>query len=206
MKNFETEYKLDANTPGAFARARRFLQTVNSKVKPQLLQIKDTYLDHATRDLAAQKIALRVRNTDGKWETTFKTCTQIKQGKAVRQEETLPLLRVTNLKQALHFLEQKKRWGPLDVRGLQVQFSISNKRTVYVFDYDGEQLEMALDNVTLCVRGRQLKMKEIEVELKGKNEAALEHFIKQFVCATQLKRMQISKVKTAEKLLAMWKK
>ncbi|MBP5430494.1 MAG: CYTH domain-containing protein [Elusimicrobiaceae bacterium] len=206
MKNFETEYKLDANTPGAFMRARRFLQTLNLNAKPQLLQIKDTYLDHANRDLAAQKIALRVRNTDGKWETTFKTRTQIKQGKAVRQEETLPLPRVTNLKQALQFLEQKKQWKQLNVRALQVQFAIANKRTVYGFNYDGEKLEMALDDVTLRVCGRQLKMKEIEIELKGKNVSALDRFVQQFVRATKLKRMQISKVKTAEKLLAMWKK
>ena len=187
-------------------RARRFLQKLNIPAKPRLLHIQDAYLDHANRDLAKQKIALRVRNTDGKWEATFKTRTQIKQGKAVRQEETLPLARVKNIQQALRFLAQKKRWKQLDVRALETQFLITNKRVVYGFTFDGEKLEMALDDVTLHVAGRQLKMKEIEVELKGNNVHALDHFIKQFVRETKLKRMQISKVKTAEKLLAMWKK
>ena len=108
MKHMEIEYKWDANTPRAFARAHHALTDLCGPLTPHMLHIRDTYLDDAKQSLAKQLIALRVRNTDGKWEATFKTRTQIKNGKAVRQEETLPLPNVKNFSQALRTLAQKK--------------------------------------------------------------------------------------------------
>ena len=206
MKHLEIECKWDANTPRAFGRAQRFLKELNSKITPKKLKIKDTYLDHATSDLAAQKIALRVRNTDGKWEATFKTRTEIKNGKAVRREENLPLPRVHNLAQALQFLTEQKRWKRLNTTGLKIQFMLANKRTIYILDYDGAVLEMALDDVTLHILGRQVKFKEIEVELKRGKSEVLDKFCCAFSQQTKLKCAQISKVKTAETFLKFWKK
>ncbi len=204
MKHLEIECKWDGNTPRAFYKARQFLAQLQPKITSQKLQIKDTYLDHANADLSAQKIALRVRNTNGKWEATFKTRTEIKNGKAVRREETLPMPHVHNLKQALQFLAQQKNWKGIHTTGLQIKFTLSNKRTVYTFDYDGATLEMALDDVTLHVLGRQVKFKEIEVELKRGPAEKLDQFAAAFVRATKLKRVQISKVKTAETFLKFW--
>ena len=206
MKHLEIECKWDANTPRAFGRAQHFLRELNPQITPKQLNITDTYLDHATGDLATQKIALRVRNTGGKWEATFKTRSEIKNGKATRREENLPLPRVKNLTQALLFLAKQKKWCGVDVAGLEVKFTLANKRTVYGFNYDGATLEMALDDVTLYILGRQVKFKEIEVELKRGQLEALEQFALHFTRATQLKRAQISKVKTAETFLKFWKK
>lgn len=206
MKNVEIECKLDANTPRAFVRATRFVRTLCPQVSGCVLHIKDTYLDHAARDLAAQKIALRVRNTNGKWEATFKTCTQLINGRAVRREETLPLPQASCLSQALQALTKRKQWRNINVTQLVPQFTITNKRTVFLFDYDGATLEMALDNVTICVLGRQLKFKEIEVELKRGSAKRLEKFSQLLMHQTQLKPAQISKVKTAECLLKLFQK
>ena len=85
----------------AFEKVQRFLAALPGVKRAKTLKIRDVYLEHVGCDLAAQHIALRVRNTDGKWETTFKTRTQIQNGKAVRREETLALTGVKNLKQAL---------------------------------------------------------------------------------------------------------
>ena len=205
MKHLEIECKWDANTPRAFSRAQHFLRELNPKIAPKHLTIKDTYLDHANDDLAAQKIALRVRNTDGQWEATFKTRSEIKNGKAIRREETLPLLRVKNLTQALYRLSAQKKWCGVDTAELEIKFTLTNKRRVYLFNYDGATLEMALDDVTLCILGRQVKLKEIEVELKRGKSEALEQFATHFTRATKLKRAQISKVKTAETFLKFWK-
>ena len=204
MKHLEIECKWDGNTPRAFYKACQFLMQLNTKITSKKLQIKDTYLDHANADLSAKKIALRVRNTNGKWEATFKTRTEIKNGKAVRREETLPMPRVHNLKQALQFLAQQKNWKGIHTTCLQIKFVLSNKRTVHTFDYDGATLEMALDTVTLYVLGRQVKLKEIEVELKRGPAGKLDQFSATFARATKLKRVQISKVKTAETFLKFW--
>ncbi len=206
MKNVEIECKLDANTPRAFHRAVHFLRVLYPQIISRKLHITDTYLDHTSRDLAARKIALCVRNTDGKWEATFKTRTQVINGRAVRHEETIPLPQVKNLSQALQQLAGQKRWGEMDLTDLVPQFSITNKRTIFVFNYDGAVLEMALDNVTIAVLGRQFKMKEIEVELKRGRAEQLEKFMQLFKRATQLKPAKISKVKTAEYLLKLLKK
>ncbi len=202
----EIEYKWDGNTPRAFARAQQFLAQLDRAVLPKYLKIKDVYLDHATGDLSAQKIALRVRNTDGKWEATYKTRTEIKSGKAVRREETKKLSGAKNLTQALRKLAQQRKWGELDVTGLEVKFALVNKRTLYVFNYDGAKLEMALDDVRLHVLGRRVAFKEIEVELKKGTSQVLDQFAFVFSQRTHLKKAKISKVKTAETFLKFWKK
>ncbi len=204
MKNIEVEYKLDANTPRAFAKVRHFLSTLPGPAPlAQILHIKDTYLDHDTYDLSAQKIALRVRNTDGRWEATFKTRTNVQNGKAVRREETLPLPRAHTLAQALAQLSRRQVWGPISLTNLVARFQICNKRTVYALIYQGCKLELALDNVTILVAGRQLKMKEIEIELKDTRVQSLEKFVQALQQHTGLKTATISKVKTAEKLLEL---
>ena len=206
MKNLEIECKFDANTPRAFARASRAVAALAEVQQTQLLHLQDTYLDHSNRDLAAQKIALRLRNSDGKWEATYKTRTEIKRGKAVRSEENLALPQARTFEQALKILAHKKLWNKLDVTHLIVQFSIHNKRRIYLLKYDGALLEVALDNVTIYVAGRRLCFKEIEIELKRGMVEALDKFAHAFSACTQLEYATISKVKTAEILLGLWKK
>lgn len=204
MKNFEIECKFDANVSRAFARARRFVKSLHVPVQTQTLHIKDVYLDHIARDLTAQKIALRVRHVNQTWEVTFKTRTTLQNGKAVRHEETWPLKRVHTLAQALQMLEEKKRWKGLNVTQLKPQFEIINKRTIFVFNYQGADLEMALDQVAIVANGRTLKMKEIEVELKQGTSKQLDRFVQLFKRETKLDFMKISKVKTAEKFLNLF--
>lgn len=204
MKNLEIESKLDANSPRAFARAEQFLKTINPALTAKSLHIQDVYLDHPTGDLARAKIALRVRNTDGKWEATFKTRTEIKNGKAVRQEATLPLPDVHRLAQALTYLEQKKTWKKIALHGLTPRFKIINKRQVYELKEGTALLEIALDNVTICANGRQLKMKEIEIELKRGSAKMLDRFVQLFKQQTHLQNAKISKVKTAEMFLNLF--
>ncbi len=205
MKNVEIEYKLDANTPRAFEKVRRFLKPF-VHVAGTDLHIQDVYLDHANNDLSKQKIALRVRNTDGKWEATFKTRTESRQGKAVRREETLPLLHAHNLPQALAQLSAKRQWKGLNVTNLVPRFVIQNKRTVYDVVYQKSKLEISLDRVTIFAARRQLKMKEIEIELKSGPDEKLEQFVQLLIQQTHLKRTVNSKVKTAEFFLNFFEK
>ena len=206
MKHLEIECKWDANSPRAFQRARKALTNLCGPITPRLLHIRDTYLDDAKESLVKKFIALRVRNTDGKWEATFKTRTQIKNGKAVRREETLPLPNVKNFKQALRALTQKKSWKGINTTALASRFTLNNKRDVYEFTYQGARLEMALDKVTIYVLGRRVHMQEIELELKRGKSEALDQFAQHFFEQTKLAHAKISKVKTAEMLYKLWKK
>lgn len=206
MKHMEIECKWDANSPRAFLRAKKVLANLCGPLTPRLLHIQDVYLDDVKRSLAKQGIALRVRNCEGKFETTFKTRTQIKKGKAIRQEETIPLPGIKNISQALHKLEQKKNWKQIKTTGLSVQFVLNNKRTVYVFSYKKSMLEMVLDKVIISVAGRRVTMQEIELELKQGSSKTLDQFAQQFTQQTKFLQATFSKVRTAEMLLKLWKK
>ena len=135
MKNLETEFKWEGNLPRSLARARQIFSALGKLSAPTRLRICDTYLDHADEQFAKEKIAFRVRRVNQKWEVTFKTRSEIKNGKAVRREETLPLPNVKNLTQALAFLTQKKTWKKLNVCGLQKRFVLKNHRQAFNLIY-----------------------------------------------------------------------
>lgn len=206
MKHMEIEYKWEANTPRAFSRAKKVLAKLSSAATGKKLHIQDTYLDDDKRRLSQQRIALRVRCTDGEWEATYKTRTQLKNGKAVRGEHTIFLEHCSTPAQAILQLQRKKKWHGLDVSNLHAQFSITNLRTIFQFRFDGAELELALDNVRLHVCGRQVLFKEIELELKRGSSKSLDQFARAFEQQTKLERANFSKVKTAETLLQWWKK
>ncbi len=206
MKHMEIEYKWQANTPRAFSRAKKALAKLGGTAVENKLHIQDTYVDDDKRRLSRQRIAMRVRCTDGKWEATYKTRTQLKNGKAVRTEHTIPLTQCTTPAQAILQLQRKKKWQGLDVSNLHVQFSITNLRTIFQFHFNNAELELALDNVRLHVCGRQVLFKEIELELKNGSNASLDQFAHAFEQHTKLKRADFSKVKMAETLLKLLKK
>lgn len=207
MKNMETEFKWDANTPRAFARMLVAAERVAARVAaPEKLHLRDVYLDHADLSFEAQKIAFRVRNTDGAFEATFKTRTEIINGKAVRREETLPLPGVTNLTQALTFLNHKKIWKGIDVAGLSPRFEIRNRRQTRAVFFDGAEFELAFDSCEILVCGRTLKMKEIELELKRGAAEKLDALSTLLSRESGLEAMRFSKVKTACALLELWGK
>ena len=205
MMNFETEIKWDANTPRAFLKMRRALvQTVQSISAPRQLHLRDVYLDHADARFEREKIALRLRCSDGVWEATFKTKTEVKNGRAVRREETLPLPCANSFAEALRALSAPKKWKNLDVSNLKPLFEIRNKRTSYDVVYDGIQAELSLDDCCLFVAGRRVYMKEIELELKQGAAQKLDDLAALLTAKSGLAWARVSKVKTASSLRALW--
>ena len=206
MPNIETEFKWDANSPRAFFKVLSAVRQVPATrlAKPRALHICDTYLDTPNHFFEQNKIAFRVRNTDGKWEATFKTRTEVKNGRAVRREETLPMPRVKNLAQALSFLADKKEWGKLPLTELRPLFSLRNKRTSYDVLYNGATAELSLDNFVIYVCGRRVLMKEAELELKQGAPEKLDELARQITRFSGLAYARVSKVKTATALLALW--
>ena len=206
MPNIETEFKWDSNSPRAFARVLSAVRQVPSVrlSAPRVLHICDTYLDTPEHFFEQNKIAFRVRNTDGVWEATYKTRTEVKNGRAVRREESLPLPGIKNLAQALSFLADKKKWDKLPLTGLKMLFALRNKRTSYDILFNGVEAELSLDNFMICVCGRRVLMKEAELELKKGLPDTLDELARQITQASGLAYARVSKVKTALSLLALW--
>ncbi len=207
MKNLETEFKWDANTARAFFRMQQaLLKTVGREsISPGgKLHIEDTYLDTPTRTFEKQQIAFRIRHYANKWEATFKTRTEIKNGKAVRREETLALPGVKNLSEGLAFLRQKNFWKGLPLEHLTVLFRIQNQRTLYQIVYKNMTAEMAFDACKILVAGRRVFMKEIELEYKQGSEKDLAELANICTAKCGLPYARVSKVKTACGLLKLW--
>ena len=204
MKHIETEFKWNANFPRAFYKMQRACQEIAALSDGQKIKIHDTYLDTPNGFFNRQKIAFRLRYVDHRWEATFKTKTELKNGCAVRREETLKLP-VKTLSEALRFLQQKRIWEGLPLTELQPKFSIKNNRTLYTVSYQKTYGELAFDSFKIFVCGRTVCMKEIELELKKGSPQILAKLAKQITQTSALKFAKISKVKTAEKLLQLWK-
>lgn len=203
----EIEFKWDANIPRAFWKMHRALQQIGAHVSsPKAWQISDVYLDTLARDFEKQKIAFRVRHFSQHWEATFKTRTEIVHGKAVRREETCALSDVKNLAQALEFLHCKKKWKGLALQNLCPLFTLKNRRKTYLIFYQKVKAELALDTCEILVCGRRVGFKEIELEYKSGVREDFEKLGAQLTQQSQLKRAQISKVKTALLLRKMWGK
>ena len=203
MKNLETEFKWEVTCGTDFRRAKGVFAALSKMSAPVNLKICDTYLDHADERFAKEKIAFRVRKVNGIWQATFKTRSEIKNGKAVRREETLPLPSVHSVTQALAYLTQKKTWKKLDVRDLQKRFVIKNHRRAFNLIYKKCQAELALDTFVIFAGGHEMKIREIELELKHGNAKDFEELAARFTAQSGLSFSTISKVKTAEALRAM---
>ena len=204
MKNFELEFKWDANFPRAFFKMHQAAAQLAHLSLPTDVSIFDTYLDHKDERFSCEKIAFRVRCCQHKWEATFKTKTQLVNGKAVRQEETLPL-KADSLQKSLALLARRKTWHNLDVTQLHARFSIRNKRRIYRVKIGHTEGELSFDNFAIYVCGRVVKMKEIEFEFKRGSMEEFEKFAHQITEKSGLKFAKISKVKTAESLFNLWK-
>lgn len=200
MKNFEQEFKWDAPARQAFVRFVDALQAMaETCIGPQLLQNTDYYLENATNHLAAQKIALRIRQCGENWEATLKTRSAIKNGLACRQEWTQPLPAVPGIRQALKILETQREWHGIALASLKVRFVIKNARTIYRVTYRGCQAEVALDNYLTLAQGHQWRRKEIELELKRGSTTGFEKLAQKLTEKSGLKPAQLSKVAVAEK-------
>jgi len=206
MKNLEIEYKWEANAPRAFAEMLKAVK--NLKIvrlsRPQKLSICDVYLDHPDYSFEREELAFRVRNTGTQWEATFKTRTEIVDGRAMRREETLPLPGVKNAPEALEKLNQKKHWCGLNVTQLVPLFEIHNQRTIYQLTWRKNQAELALDNCMVHVCGRKVCFKEIELELKKGSAEQLTLLAEELSGESGLAAAKISKVKTAVMLRELW--
>jgi len=204
MKNLETEFKWEGQTPRAFWRMLSAVKKVAGAPAvsaAKVLYITDIYLDHSDGSFEKERLAFRLRRYSKQWEATFKTRTQLVNGKAVRREETQALAGVQNLSQALAQLNAQKRWKKLPVCGLVPLFRIRNKRRVRLITTPHFQAELAFDTCMICAGEKRVFLKEIELELKRGRAPAFDEFAARLSSASGLARATKSKVRTAHALL-----
>ena len=202
--SIETEFKWRAAAPADFDKMLSAVRTLTGRALPpvQILHILDAYADTPDEALSAQKIAMRVRCTDGAYEATLKTKTRLENGKAVRREETLPLPQAHTPEEALAALSARRTWQGVDVAKLEVKFYIQNNRRVYALALADAIYELALDEVQIRAGERRQNMLEIELELKAGAAADFCAWAQKLGKISGLKAPEYSKVATAT---ALWK-
>lgn len=209
MNEMEREFKWAVFSASDFARFRTALRNTlpaQHKLVCKPVHNRDYYLEDSAGSLSARKIALRLRNADGRWEATLKTKTELVDGQAVRKELTRALPGVHTLDEALAKLRALKSFQGVKVRDVNVRFEINNRRRTYLLHpSEKEMYEVAFDNFYILVPGRKLYMKEIELEFKKGTPTAFEAFAKTVGETAGLRRAKTSKVKTAAAMLA-WEK
>ncbi len=205
MNHTEIEFKWEANEPRAFAKMQKALACLGATVGRMTdWKITDIYLDTPTQDFEKQQIAFRVRCSNEKWEATFKTRTEIKNGQAMRREETCPLPGVHRLEQALQILRQKKTWKGLVVENLVPLFTLKNRRRTQFISGQNIQAELAFDRCEIMICGRRVFFREIELELQQGAVTALELLTTRLTEKSGLTPARVSKVKTALALRQLW--
>ncbi len=204
MKNLETEFKWNAQTPYAFLKMLAAIKTIPGKKtlsSAKRLRITDVYADHADHRFERDKIAFRIRHYQDTWEATFKTRTELVNGKAVRREETQPLIKVKNLRQAFSSLSKQKTWKKLSLINLQPLFTIKNKRVLRQLTLPKLQAELSFDSCQIAVGEKRVFFKEIELEFKGGCQKSFDELAGYLSKKSGLKKSVCSKVKTAVSLL-----
>lgn len=199
----ECEFKWKAHNTEDFSRMLGVIKKyfTGHITGPANILNQDAYLDTPQQLWSAHKTALRIRCANGRFEATAKSQTKMMNGKAVRQEETLSLHQAHNLPQALELLKTKSTWLGLPLAGVQMIFTITNRRQTYQLTSGADVYELALDDCLLEVAGRCKELKEIELELKKGNEEAFSLFagILQKNCGLSVPEK--SKVESARALL-----
>ena len=162
--SIETEFKWRAAAAADFDKMLSAVSTLTARAMPpeQILQILDAYADTPDEALSAQKIALLVRCSDGAYEATLNSKTQLENGKAVRREETLPLPGAHTHREALAALRSRGTWQGVEVAQLEFKFYIQNNRRVYTLVQADAIYELALDEVEITAGERRQNLLEIE--------------------------------------------
>ncbi len=201
MSNVEKEVKWNAMPRGAFVRFERALAQTAVCSSPKELSITDRYLDNASGTISSQKIALRIRRQQNKFEATLKSRTALVNGWAKRREWTRPLPKARSFATALQKLQEMGRWNGVNLNHLKVRFVLRNHRKCYGVYFKKVMCEAALDRYVVTAGSKRQARREIELELKQGPEKDFADLVNRLQRACSLQRVEISKVAGAEKLI-----
>lgn len=176
MMATETELKLLIEPAAMEQLSRHPLLSDAQGQNPQLLY--NTYYDTPALELAAEKVALRVRQQGGRFIQTLKTRGQSVNGLHQRGEWEWDLASATLDPLLLGEDIWPQALDSADLLHLLPIFTTDFKRRLWWLSFEGAEIEVALDQgdvVCECPQGGRLSdaICEVELELKSGSPAAL---------------------------------
>ncbi|MEG2558752.1 MAG: CYTH and CHAD domain-containing protein, partial [Acinetobacter sp.] len=172
------------------AKKKSVLQALN-KQKAQKIRLQAKYYDTADRLLAKNYAAIRLRQEGECWVQTFKAASKnhlqrieedIYLGKC-DQEPELDLSHYQHNQTVQTVLREILGDQPAD---LTLQFQTDVQRSFHVFEYEGSQIEVCLDDGEIRTPNDHAKICEVEFELKQGSAQHLIEFSKTWVDKYQL--------------------
>jgi len=172
------------------AKKKSVLHALN-KQKAQKIHLQAKYYDTTDRLLAKNYVAIRLRQEGECWVQTFKAASKnhlqrieedIYLGKC-EQEPELDLSHYQHNQTVQTMLREILGDQPAD---LTLQFQTDVQRSFHVFEYEGSQIEVCLDDGEIRTPNDQAKICEVEFELKQGSAQHLIEFSKTWVDKYQL--------------------
>ncbi len=163
------------------------------------LHLSNTYFDTPEHALSDARVALRIREKNGRYIQTFKTKGQSIKGLSRRGEWEW------DLDQPQLDLDKLADIWPqsltaIDTTSLQPVFRTDFKRQVIDMIWDHAEIEVALDLGHVIVGDKTSLISELELELKSGNEAALHSLAKELQREADLIPGDISKAEQGYRL------
>ncbi|ENW94536.1 CYTH and CHAD domain-containing protein [Acinetobacter sp. NIPH 298] len=189
---------------------KKSVQLALNKQKAQKIRLQAKYYDTADRLLAKNHVAIRLRQEGEHWVQTFKAASKnhlqrieedIHLGQC-EQEPELDLSLYQHNQTVQDILRDLLGDTPAD---LLLQFQTDVERTFHVFEFQGSQIEVCLDDGEIRTPTDQAKICEVEFELKQGSARDLIIFSNHLVEKYQLWLDVRSKAERGN-LLAMGKK
>lgn len=139
-------------------------------------RLVSTYYDTADMALTQHGIAYRVRDKgDGSFEATVKTSRQSKDGLSERLELNLPLAEAKPELNGFAALGLGYELSELAPNGVRALFTVDVERIIYILDYAGAVIELAIDKGAIHCGEKSDSIDEVEFELmSGTVDALLE--------------------------------
>lgn len=173
-RRMETEFKLSCSPPTATALVRHLTRLTG--MRPQRLQLKNTYYDTPQQDLRSRGIALRIRQQGSVLLQTVKCAGQVHGGLSKRPEWETPYtghldfgaVDDTDVRTQLECLAR--------LPGYRATLRTDFSRNIWHWQPDAlTEIEIALDRGSISAGGREESICELELELvKGSVEQLLD--------------------------------
>jgi inorganic triphosphatase YgiF len=162
----EVELKLEV-PGGDFARLRRHpLVRALARGRPSTQRLRTVYYDTPERDLARERLALRVRTRGRVHVQALKSEASPRAGLFVRGEweARVPGLE-PDLARIPDFAARARARAAVGEKALQPVFETDFRRTELRIAKDGDEVLLAFDEGELRARGETLPIREVELEL-----------------------------------------
>ena len=136
-------------------------------------RLANTYFDTPGGELEAARMALRLRRCDDAWVQTLKTSGEGSGGMSRRGEWEWPVSEGVLDRAGLAALPPMAALGTEVLERLEARFSTDFERRLWQLEHGGATIEVALDQGEIRNAGRAVPIRELELELKAGDPAAL---------------------------------